>query len=211
MSELLKVSIVGTLPNSEVWSINPVFHLVSEPTVTWDDLNTVATGINGLTIGTNMRAFMSTETRVTGCKLEAREADGSLQVQLAQERSSPVVGTGTTAHPNQTSAVVSLRTTTPGGRYRGRLYWPATGISILASTGRFNTGFPGTLATEMKTFLSGASTVIETTLGTNVLCVWSRVSLGKQAVNRLLVGDVPDTQRRRRDKAIETYATVSYP
>lgn len=210
-SQIIKAGIVGTLVNNEVWSINPVFQLDASPDVTWDQLNTIATAINALTIGTTMRAAMSNETKVTGVKLEARTQNGQLQVQLAQDRSSAVVGTGVTPHPNQTAAVISLRTTTPGGRGRGRLYWPATGVSILATTGRFNSGVAGSLAAEFKTYLSGINTAISATIPNSSLVVWSRVGLGVQAVNKIIVGDVPDTQRRRRDKAVETYSSVSYP
>ena len=210
-SEVLKVSITGTLPNNEVWSINPCFMLTTDPEVTWDQLNTLATSINALSPGTVTKNAWSTETRITGVKLEARRRDGTLQVQLEQTRGTAVVGTGTSAHPNQTSAVISLRSAFPGPSGRGRLYIPATGVLISAVTGRFGAGINSQLALEMKTYLSGIESAIQPVLGANDLVVWSRTGTAFHAVNRILCGDVPDTQRRRRDKAIETYYSTTYP
>jgi hypothetical protein len=46
---------------------------------------------------------------------------------------------------------------------------------------------------------------VQTTLTGADLAVWSRVGSQLNEVNALQVGDVLDTQRRRRDTLVETY------
>lgn len=211
MADLLKVSILGDIPVGEVWSVNPIFSLNSSPEVSWDQLNTIATAINAVTVPAGLLVQMSTTTTVKGVKLEARNTNGTLQAQLEQLRGTPVTGTGSAVHPPQVSTVLSLRTVKPGPSGRGRLYWPANGMVIGSADGRMTTANAGATATAMKTYLSGISTAINTTLGTNTLGVWSRKTLGIYGVNRILCGTVLDTQRRRRDTAVETYSSVVYP
>jgi hypothetical protein len=43
------------------------------------------------------------------------------------------------------------------------------------------------------------------------LSVWSRTGATSHVISKLLVGDVLDTQRRRRDAYQETYQTQAFP
>lgn len=210
-AEALKVSILGTLPNSEVWSVNPVYMLDLTPDVTWEQLNTLATAINGITVPAGILSWFNQQTRLTGVKLEARNRDGELIHQIEQTRATPVVGTSNVNNPMQTSVVASLRTTFPGGQGRGRLYWPATGGKINATTLRWDAIEFAALPGAVKTYLSAIDTQITTVLGACGLVVWSRTGTAFHTVNRILVGDVPDVQRRRRDRVAETYASTTFP
>lgn len=112
-------------------------------------------------------------------------------------------------HPLQTSVVVSLRTAFAGRRYRGRFYWPALGWTV-GATGKF-TGTPVSAAAddfaEMLEFIAGAD-------GTSVELrpvVVSKAGGFVTPVTSVSVGDVPDTQRRRRDGLTEIYVNSPYP
>jgi len=59
--------------------------------------------------------------------------------------------------------------------------------------------------------LSSMETAIKATLPEANLTVWSRKTANFHDVNSLQVGNVLDTQRRRRDTLIEAYTAVTYP
>lgn len=210
MAQVFKVSILGSGVSGEVWSVNPCFHLITEPDLTFDQMNTIASAINALTVPTDLRVLFPSSVAITGVRLEQRESTGALVRQLEQTRTTPVAGTGLVSHPIQTAMVFSLITSTPGASGRGRLYWPASGAQILASTLRFDSATVTPALAAMETYLSGIENAIEATAGTAPLSVWSRKTLGMQGVIRLRVGNVPDVQRRRRDALVETYASVDY-
>lgn len=212
MTGILKTSILGQLPNGEVWSVNPCwFGIVGDLPLTYDQLNTIATAINAVAVPTALRGNWSTGTAVTGVRLEHRELDGSLLAQLEQTRPAIAVGSSSTPLPMQAAAVTSLRTTSSGAHARGRLYWPATGALLDGTSLRLASAVVTNYISGVKTYLSGIATAIGATSPSPTLSVWSRALATTYPVNRILVGDIPDVQRRRRDAAIETYVTSSYP
>ena len=62
-------------------------------------------------------------------------------------------------------------------------------------------------------YLENIGEAMETPLGLegSSLTVWSRTLNSVMPVNSILAGDVLDTQRRRRDRAVEAYTAASYP
>lgn len=210
-SEVIRVSLKGSLPGGEKWSINPCFHYIAELDVNYSQVLAIATAINNVTIPTGVRALWSTSTLYTGCQVEARSSAGVLEALADVPRSSTVAGSGGGALPFQSSAVVSLRTNRPGGSGRGRLYLPATGVTLGSSTLRIDPTVLGTALSGMKTWLSGIEAAVETTLTDAPLSVWSRTTMGTYSVTKILMGDVADVQRRRRDAAPEAYQELTYP
>lgn len=211
MAMILKVGIVGTLPNNEVWSVNPIWRIDGASSASWDDLNTLGTALSAVTVPPALRSAWTGLTVFTSFKLEARTLAGGLINQLEKPRTSAVTGSGTGVLPLQTSMVTSLRTTSSGASARGRLYWPATGLALNSGTNRFQTADVAAVLGAVKTYLSGLETAIIAQFGLAELVVWSRKLSSTSHVNRLLAGDVPDVQRRRRDAAIEAYSTSNYP
>lgn len=212
MAEVLRVSLQGQLPGGEVWSVNPCYHLLTEPPgITASQLLTVATAMNARTISTGITAMMNVGTLITGVRLEARSRAGVLEAQADQPRAVAVPGTGATTHPLQVSIVASLRTGFPGARGRGRLYFPATGPSLVSGSGRFTGPNVNSFILGVKTLLSGFTADILPTLGANDLVVWSRTGTALHEVTSLRAGDVPDVQRRRRDQLVEVYTPTTYP
>lgn len=211
MADVLRVSLLGTLPNQEVWSVNPVWHLLTNPSPTSAQLAVIAGVINGLTIPPGLLANWNSQTRIIGVRLEARAQTGGLEMQYEALRATPVAGEGGFNHPMQTSIVTSLRTAFPGASGRGRLYWPATGAQLVSTTLRIGTTDTQASLVGVHFLLDAIEDAITATLGGADLVVWSRVASTVHAVTSLRMGDVPDTQRRRRDKAVETYASIAYP
>lgn len=212
MVGLLKVSLLGGLPNGEVWSVNPVWELgTGDFDLTFTELSTIATAINAITIPTAIRAMQSVSTTSTGVRLEHRNVDGTLRAQLEQLRPAPMPGTGTVIHTLQQSAVASLRTATSGGSGRGRIYWPLTAGSLQAVDNRIAAGDVTSYLSGVKSYLALIQTAINATNANSDLVVWSRTQADLKPVNRILMGNVPDVQRRRRDTAIETYSQTAWP
>ena len=132
MADLLRVSLTGTLPGGEEWSVNPVWSIGGDfgSPVTPAQCQTVATAIANASPPSGLLSIWATGTTYTGCRVEARSLDGTLETQAEGIKATPTPGTGASAHPFQVALVSSLRTAQPGARGRGRLYWPATGISV---------------------------------------------------------------------------------
>lgn len=212
MPAILKVAVLGANPGGEVWSINPVFRdLTAGPIPSSTQLNAMVTAINAIAISSGLLTYMATGTTVTGCRVESRDLTGTLHGLAEGNRGAPVVGTGSTPHPMQTSAVISLRTNVPGAKGRGRLYWPATGVGLAAGTLRINSAATNSFVLGAKTYLAAIKTAINGTLAGHELVVWSRTTATEALVTKLLAGDVPDTQRRRRDTQIESYSETPWP
>ena len=212
MADVLRISVQGSMPGGEVWSVNPVFSV--EPpglTLTFADLQSIATAAAAVGVPTDLRTLNVAGVTVNTIRVEARTITGVLEGLAEAAVSSPSFGQGAAKLPYQSSVVLSLRTTTPGGRGRGRLYWPSTAVSLLDTTLRISTPTPANIANAAKTYLSGIRTAVRTVIPLSNLVVWSRASLNTHNVSSLLVGDIVDTQRRRRDALSEAFTTVSFP
>ena len=213
MADLLRVSIIGAMPNGEEWSVNPVFAVGGDfgTPVSQTQAQTIATAIQAISAGNDLRGLMATSCNINSIRVEARSVDGSLETQAEANLTSPQAGSGgTNAHPFQTAMVFSLRTATPGATGRGRMYWPATGVALTVATLRPSSSVVSAALIGMETYLSAIEAAIEVTLTGVALSVWSRKLSALRTVTSLQAGDVLDVQRRRRDALIENYASVAY-
>lgn len=210
----VRVSILGTSPGGEVWSINPVIDPTFEfpGTVDQTALDAAANAIADLNPGTQLTNMLSTALAVTGARLEVRDdvTDALIGISI-QMRDSPWPGTGTALRGAQSALVFSLRTNTPGGSGRGRIYWPAVGMAVNTDT-RFSSANTLVALTQMATYLHAMESALATafpTIGFD-LSVRSKATLSTPHVVKLSVGNVIDTQRRRRDKMVEDYQSVAF-
>lgn len=210
-----RVSILGASPGGEVWSINPVFDPTGEfgSTVDQTALDAATDAIAALNPAATLLGFMASPLSITGARVEVRDdATDALLATSTQIRATPLTGAASALRSATTALVISLRTNTPGGSGRGRLYWPAVGRSVDSSL-RFSAADTAAAATEMRTYLNGMRSALATafpTIGFD-LAVRSRQTHTTPHVNKLQVGNVPDTQRRRRDAMIEDYQFVNFP
>ena len=212
MADLVKVSITGTLPGGEVWSINPVWRINDAPqTVTAGECQAIVTAVNAIVIPTGFRNMLNTSTAVTGCRVEARQVTGELEALAEGTRATAVTGQGPDDHPYQTSIVLSLRSPLAGASGRGRLYIPATGVATVNTTLRPSAVNVTSYLAGAKGYLQAIQTALTVTVPDSILAVWSRTLGTTLGVTRIQMGDVLDTQRRRRDAQIENYQELTYP
>lgn len=214
MADLLRISLVGAMPNGEEWSVNPVYKIggdFGEP-VDAAQASAIAQAIAARAIPSGLLAMNPTVVTVTGVRVEARSVGGVLEALGEANRSTPAAGTSSASHGFSAAAVFSLRTATPGASGRGRLYWPAVGVTMNNLTLRINPPDITAALAGFKTLSSGIVTDIETTLsGAASLTVWSRKNADTSPVNTVQMGDILDTQRRRRDALVEGYQSTSIP
>lgn len=211
----VRVSILGASPGGEVWSINPVFDPTGEfpGGVDQTALDAACDAIAALNPGTNARNTLSNVLTITGARVEVREDSNDALIGISQQvRTTPFTGAGTQARGAQNALVLSLRTNTPGASGRGRLYWP----SIAGVIGTDLRAVPADvllIATDLRTYLNAMRSALATafpTIGFD-LAVRSKTTHTTPHVVKVQMGNVLDTQRRRRDSMVEDYQTLAFP
>lgn len=116
-----------------------------------------------------------------------------------------LVGTATAEQmPPQVALTVSLRTILATKRGRGRFYLPSPAVSTLAS-GRVLPAFQTAVLNGWTRALTGLKAAGATPI------IWSLALPTPPVINRIEVGDVFDTQRRRRDQLTEARAAAPLP
>ena len=210
----VRVSILGAAPGGEVWSINPVFDPTGEfgTTVNQAALDAACDAITAISPGSGLLSLMSTALTITGARVEVREDAGDELMAISiQPRATPLAGTGVPVRGSSAALVFSLRTDTPGASGRGRLYWPNVASAITTQL-RMQVTDVTSAMNAMATYLHAIESALATafpTIGFD-LAVRSKVQQASHHVNKLQVGNVIDTQRRRRDKMIEDYQSVAF-
>lgn len=217
----LRVQILGSLGSggAETWSSGFAVGLpvIDTPSGGWNAaLNTIGaamvTNVGTTQVGVALRSLLSTQGTVSGYRLEVRNENESLEAVSEVAYPVPIAGTGTANKTPQSSVVGSLRTTTPGPRGRGRMYWPA--LSCTLSTA-FQITAPTTadIAAGFSAYLQALNDQVLALFPLSFAFVGVRSVTDHQTrpVNAIHVGTVLDTQRRRRDAIPETYAIVPFP
>lgn len=109
-------------------------------------------------------------------------------------------GFGGNPLPSQISTVVSLHTGFPGASKRGRMYFPPFGVSAGTSNARVASACVTALTSAMVNFFQDVNAIAG--LAVNV---YSTTVDQLTPVTQVRVGDVFDTQRRRRNELVEAY------
>jgi hypothetical protein len=104
--------------------------------------------------------------------------------------------------PFQCATVITLVTASATRHGRGRFYLPPLGVGVL-DTGRLSAAATGSLELAFTSFFDVLSTA-----GLSVV-VRNRSGHVSTPVTEARVGNVIDTQRRRRNKLIETYTAIA--
>lgn len=219
MPRYFRLGIKGRLGAAEVWSVNPVVDPANEITVTWDqEAGDAATqGIAGITVPDRILLALSNAGSITSIRLEMRDTANTDILGVSEySLPTPIIGTGLPSCPPQNSIVSSLRTTNPLRSGRGRLYWPAPGVGITSSSFKLDATFVQDFADGVSSYLTAICNEIRTAFsaGPTVsvgISVYSPTKGTLTPVNRIQVGDVLDTQRRRRDSLPETYKSAVFP
>jgi hypothetical protein len=112
----------------------------------------------------------------------------------------------------QDSIVLSLWSGTILGRANyGRLYMPWNGIPVRHQDGKISSAAAGNFAIRAATFMFDLDAWMSTNVDVDSqVLIFSKVGTGvKKAPALVRVGDVPDTQRRRRNRIAESYSAVT--
>lgn len=211
----VRCSILGTLVSSEKWSINLTFDPTGEfpGGVSQSALDAAALAIAGLSVGADLQGPLGASGTLNACRLEVRDdIDDHLIGLSEQNRPTPLVGASSVKLTAQSAIVCSIRTDSPGASGRGRVYWPAMGVTIDGNS-RMSSPTNTNMVAAFKTYFAAMETQLETafpTIGFS-LAVRSRATHSTPHATRIQVGNVLDTQRRRRDALPEAYATLAYP
>lgn len=215
----VRISLKGTLPGGEVWSINPTFYVAGSGFV--DDAmaaaQSIASAVNGVAVPDPVKQIWGQPVALTGVRVEMRNASFRLLAVAEKDRVSPAAGLGNQFKPHQCALVVSLRTDHPGASGRGRMYLPALGLTLETNL-RVSATNSQIYVDAMKDWMKALTTAITNSLTTSAggtsqpvrLVVHSKRVGTSYDVVRLEIGDVLDTQRRRRDKIKETRYTAAY-
>ena len=214
----IRVSLRGTLPGGEAWSVNPCFN-ESTNIITWNQAegNAAAIAIGAIVPPAALRELASTQAPLASIRVERRGDNDALIGAAEAAYTAGWAGTAGATKPYQSSVVLSLRSTTPGASGRGRLYWPALGAAIQTTNLRLFTPTPANIAAGAVSYLDGIETALKNAFHPSPalidfhLAVVSRTTGQRHDIARIEVGDILDTQRRRRDKAVETYTSAVYP
>lgn len=214
----IRVSLRGDLPGGEVWSVNPAYNETTN-VGTWDQAagQQAADKIAALTVPTSLKGLLSSAAPLRTVRVE-RRTDDNVLIGAAEATWTGGGASGAGAKQSfQASVVLSLRSNVPGSRGRGRLYWPALGAALNASTLRLSAPTAQSVATDAVKYLNAIETALKEALAPVPslidyrLAVYSPTTKSKTDIVKIDVGDVLDVQRRRRDRQPEVYASVVYP
>lgn len=141
-----------------------------------------------------------TWSQVNVSELGATPADPVVtSAQVAIGDSGTAAGSGL---PLQCAPCGSLRSTTAGSRGRGRMFLPPPAVAVIGNNGRLTSTATGDMADGLQDYLTAMETA------THTVGIVSSVGGIYQFYNisTVRVGDVIDTQRRRRNGVAEVYA-----
>lgn len=133
--------------------------------------------------------------------------EGGPATGVGASSASPVAGTSTIQQTPQTSVVMSMLTGMAGRSRRGRCYWPALGGVVLGTTLGISASIAQDLADEWAVLISA---IADAGGGLDPFFpgVYSPTLDLITPVSQVAVGNVLDTQRRRRDGLAEQYSTA---
>lgn len=199
-----RVEIFGTAAGGiETWSTS--FSTPPVPGVTNSDMESYALTAAGLfqthfwTPATN---DYSTTTRWTGTRARALDAAGHVVASGEQILSpSQAGGAGSPCLPLEVAVVLSLRTDIPGGRGRGRMYLPGPTVNKCVGNGLLDSSTQTSWIGYWQAFFNAWNASPDTLTAS----VASGVGGSVAAVSSIRLGNVFDSQRRRRNTQPETY------
>lgn len=143
----------------------------------------------------------------TGVRVDDVQDPGGVVRTAQWDRTEPLTGASINyALPPECSIVVSLRTTLPGPRRRGRMYFPPLGTDSVTVNGQLGGTHQTSLADCMQDYFNAFNS--NSTIAATAF-VASDAAQALTAITSIQVGNVYDAQRRRRNALQEAYVTKS--
>lgn len=222
-----RLQLLGSIITGDIWSCTINFGAASGEAGPSDEqtLKAAAARVRALQggsiVGPNLRAFMSSAYALTGFKLSAVSGTTFRETaQAAVTLGGPVAGSGTPVQAPEIAACVSWNLEQSNRRNRGRIYWPGVGRAVNSDM-RYSSADTQSLNDGMNEFILQLTGAIggaqqggtgDGTGGGFYALVVSKVGRSAVPIESVSVGDVPDVQRRRRNKEREAYSvsTVTY-
>lgn len=198
------------------WGVVGLSPDVPDQTTADGILTRLLTFTTAANLPTHLKTLLSTSVTVTGWRVELRGEDERILSVAEGNLATPFIGLQQATKTPQDAVVISLRTSTPGARGRGRMYWPAVGATIGASW-QLTAPTTAQIAADARTWLNAIGTqmndeyIAQASAKRVALSVRSPTDHVCRNVNQIQIGSVIDTQRRRRDEINETYSSVAYP
>jgi len=207
-----KVTIFGTsMQGTEEWSTG--FHLggqsadVEPPT----EAGAAVIAAAWKTFWQTNAVSVSSKWQFTGVKLATLDLDGTAygNEQVYHYEATPASGAGVIHWPAQVALVATLLSDVPRGlASKGRMYLPGI-ASSLTDAGKLSNTTVSAVATNLKAFFDDINTNFELPGVATIASRGSKPPLIGDPVTRTVqsirIGDVPDTQRRRRNQLVEVY------
>ena len=155
----------------------------------------------------NSEMAFTNEVELGYVKANAIQADGTYRDAITAVHfvtDGSIHGTAAPTWPYQVSVVVSLRAAGRGPGTHGRMYLPSQSVSGVTG-GQMSEIATANIATVMADFLVALNTDSD---GAYIPALFSaKGQIG--SISSVEVGSVPDTQRRRRNALVETYAKAT--
>ena len=156
---------------------------------------------------------ISSKVQLRSLRLYPMEAGGHAfesRVAVGTYDTPPVGGRSGDLMPPEVSIVVSLNTSRPGPKGRGRFFTPPTTTSGVSAQGQVLGTLQGDLADAAQALLEGLAFSDTTDIRP---CVSGGTLVNYSIVNALSIGSVFDAQRRRRQSLVETrtFRAPTYP
>nr|CRY97379.1 hypothetical protein [uncultured prokaryote] len=194
----------GTMPGGEIFAFGWDYAGAAGNQTTLDGIvSDVATALSGGTIGGTIRSLISSGgyiTAVTGYSY----ADASSPAVLASSTVVNLAGSGTGKLPYQCALVATLRTAVPSRRTRGRMYLPATGVTMGAGN-VMTSPTVDSVATAVRDLISAPGEGV-------IPNVVSKAGSIMTPVTTITVDNKVDTQRRRAQSVAATVTgSAPYP
>lgn len=170
----------------------------------WAD-DALALFIPGTGWSGGLRAMIGSTGEVSRVRIYAYDAPGQPATRVGESTGPGIAGSGTVTVPFQCTLCYTLLTGLPGRSYRGRLYWPFV-TATMTSAGKIGGAVSlANRAGDVSGMLDAITSAAEGISPVRAAVV-STVQQDVTTVTAVRVGDVMDTQRRRRDALVETTA-----
>ena len=159
-----------------------------------------------------LKAYLGPDFYIEGLRIYALDQTGkSPTAPIIWTPNSVHPGTASAQQPPQLATVVTLQTASRAGKRgvkgRGRFYLPQSMATSSWSHGKMNSASVNSDLTNVKTLVDTING-LSSNADVDLRCAVVHADHGTAAiVNQLRLGDVIDTQRRRRRQLVETYVS----